>query len=214
VVIGDELVTTPTFMGSEPCHGETGRYAGIRVFDVEQKAGLDLIRSLDDTQRGAAIQYPSIMPDAIPRHLQHFIDGRMQAGAFKDNAILPYAGVRADGFSDAQRQLLRTTIGTYVGWTNDRHADVRMGDVDRHLDETWFAWMGGTGPEDPFYYRIHSQVVLIEFDHHPGVAFDNEAPTHHHIHSIIRTPNGGDYGADLLAQHHERYDHGAGVVGS
>jgi hypothetical protein len=27
-----------------------------------------------------------------------------------------------------------------------------------------------------------------------------------HIHTVIRTPNGGDYGADLLAEHHTRVD--------
>jgi len=26
----------------------------------------------------------------------------------------------------------------------------------------------------------------------------------------VRTPNGGDYGADLLAQHHEQFDHRTG----
>ena len=29
-------------------------------------------------------------------------------------------------------------------------------------------------------------------------------------HTVVRTPNGGDYGADLLRQHHERYDHSGG----
>jgi len=67
--------------------------------------------------------------------------------------------------------------------------------------------MGGTGPTDPFYYRLQSPVVLIEFEHLPGVAFDNPEPSPHHIHTIIRTPNGGDYGADLLAEHHARFDH-------
>jgi hypothetical protein len=52
--------------------------------------------------------------------------------------------------------------------------------------------------------------VLIEFDHHPGIVFDNLTPSPHHIHSIIRTPNGGDYGTDLLRQHHERFDHSSG----
>jgi hypothetical protein len=76
-----------------------------------------------------------------------------------------------------------------------------------HLDETWFSWYGGTGEESPFYYRVHSPVILIEFDHHPGVAFDNEVPTRNHVHTVVRTPHGGDYGADLLRQHHERFDH-------
>lgn len=207
VVIGDELVTTPLFMGSEPCAVREGRFAGISVMGDEQRSGLTLMRSLDPVQQATALQYASIMPDQIPRHLQHFIDGRMQAGAFKDNVVLPYCGVRADGFSDRQRRLLRDTIATYVGWTNEPHAAVKMRDVDATLDETWFSWMGGTGPEDPFYYRVHSPVVLIEFDHHPGVVFDNKEPSHHHVHSIIRTPNGGDYGHDLLGDHLDEFDH-------
>ena len=62
----------------------------------------------------------------------------------------------------------------------------------------------------PFYYRIHSPVVLVEFDQHAGVIFDNAEPSSHHIHTIIRTPNGGDYGLDLLAQHHAGVDHSTG----
>jgi fructose-1,6-bisphosphatase/inositol monophosphatase family enzyme len=38
-------------------------------------------------------------------------------------------------------------------------------------------------------------------------AFDNEVPSRHHVHTVVRTPNGGDYGADLLRQHHEQFDH-------
>ncbi len=58
-----------------------------------------------------------------------------------------------------------------------------------------------------FYYRVHSPVVLIEYDHHPGVVFDNDIPSPNHVHTVVRAPNGGDYGADLIRQHHERYDH-------
>jgi hypothetical protein len=32
-VLGDQLVMTPSFMGSEPCVGRTDKYAGIRMFD-------------------------------------------------------------------------------------------------------------------------------------------------------------------------------------
>lgn len=210
LVLGDELVLTPTFMGSEPCKVTSGPFAGIEVFAPEQQVGLDLIRSLDPKQHETAVLYPSIMPGTLPKHLEHWIDGRMQAGAFKDNLVLPYQGLRADALSDGQRRLLRNAVGTYLGWGRDDHAAVRAAEVDAHLDETWFSWFGGTGDEDPFYYRIHSPVVLIEFDHHPGVVFDNEEPTHHHIHTILRTPNNGDYGYDLLAQHHAEFDHSHG----
>ena len=139
--------------------------------------------------------------------LQNRFDGRMIAGAFHDNVVAPYQGVAGSGMTDAQRRVLLALAGTYVGWAGDRHAEVRMTEVAAHLDETWFSWYGGTGDESPFYYRVHSPVILIEFDHHPGVAFDNEVPSRHHVHTVVRTPNGGDYGADLLRQHHEQFDH-------
>jgi Protein of unknown function (DUF3500) len=45
-------------------------------------------------------------------------------------------------------------------------------------------------------------VVLIEFDHLNGVAFNNDEPSRNHIHTVVRTPNGNDYGKDLLRQHY------------
>ena len=210
-VLGDEIVMTPTFMGSEPCKVTSGHLAGTEVFAPELQVGMDLVRSLDASQRGAAVLYSSIMPGTLPKHLENWIDQRMQAGAFKDNAVLPYQGLRADRLSDVQRTLLRKAVGVYVGWSRDDHATVRTAEVDAHLDDTWFSWLGGSGDSDPFYYRIQSPVVLIEFDCHPGVAFDNDEPSRHHIHTILRTPNGGDYGTDLLARHHAEFDHAQGV---
>jgi hypothetical protein len=209
-ILGDQLVFTPSFMGSEPCRIAHGPLAGTEVFVPEARAGLALVRSLDAGQAGKAVLRASILPDDLPPELKHPVDGRTAAGAFKDNAVIPYAGVRADALSDGQRRLLVSLIGTYVSWARDGHAAVKMSEVEAHLNETHFAWMGGTGDEGPFYYRVHSPVVLIEFDHHPGIVFDNLAPSHHHVHTIIRTPNGGDYGADLLRQHHERFDHSSG----
>jgi hypothetical protein len=210
-IIGDQLVLTPSFMGSEPCHVFDGPLAGTMVFCAEERAGLELIRSLDDQQVARAVLRSSIHPDDLPRELQHPFDGRMQAGAFRDNAVVPFAGVCASDLTDAQRRRLRALVAAYVGWAAEGHCGVKMREVDQHLDETYFAWMGAVADDGPFYYRAHSPVVLIEFDHHPGVAFDNVVPSRNHIHTLVRTPNGGDYGVDLLRQHHERFDHSTGT---
>ena len=55
-----------------------------------------------------------------------------------------------------------------------------------------------------FYYRIHSPVILIEFDHQTPVALKArgaERPAR--SHQVVRTPNGNDYGKDLLRQHYD-----------
>jgi hypothetical protein len=85
-----------------------------------------------------------------------------------------------------------------------------MAEAEAHLEATYFAWMGATGDEGPFYHRILSSVVMIEFDHREGVIFDSVVPSRNHVHTVIRTPNGGDYGVDLLRQHYEQFDHSKG----
>jgi hypothetical protein len=67
-----------------------------------------------------------------------------------------------------------------------------------HLDETWFCWIGGSGDEDPFYFRIQSPVFLAEYEHHAGIVLTNQEPAKFHTHTIVRTPNGNDYGAALV----------------
>ena len=214
VVVDGRVVTTPTFMGAEPWRVHHGPYAGISLFDPEEALGLDLIRSFDPGQRARATIYPSLHPDEIPIHLQNLFDGRIAARAFHDNLVAPYQGVPGSGMTDAQRRLLLALAGTYIGWNAPDHAAVRHTEIEAHLDETWFSWYGGTDDVAPFYYRVHSPVILIEFDHHPGVAFDNEVPSRDHVHTVVRTPNGGDYGTDLLRLHHEQFDHGEGEHGA
>jgi hypothetical protein len=46
---------------------------------------------------------------------------------------------------------------------------------------------------------------MIEFDHHKGVLLNNETPQRFHVHTIVCTPNGNDYGMDLLRLHYEMH---------
>jgi fructose-1,6-bisphosphatase/inositol monophosphatase family enzyme len=210
VVFDGRIVMTPTFMGCEPRRINLGPLAGLSLFDPEEQLGLDLIRALEPPQRQRAIIHPSLHPDEISPSLQNMFDGRMQAGAFHDNLVAPNQGVPGTDMSDAQRRVLLALMDTYVDWQGEGHADVKRAEVVSHLDDTWFSWYGGFDDDAPFYYRVHSPVILIEFDHHPGVVFDNEVPSRHHVHTVVRTPNGGDYGADLLSQHYAQFDHSGG----
>ena len=193
-VLGDQVVMTPLFMGSEPVAAESGKYAGTRVFEVEERDGLALMRSLTSEQRRRAT-----VSDKLP--------GELFTAAFRDNLELKYEGVRYEELSSAQQSRLVDLIETYVGRMRAGHAGVKMQEVKEHLAETYFAWMGGCEDDSVFYYRLHSPVILIEFDHQAGIAFDNNEPTRNHIHTVVRTPNGNDYGMDLLRQHHEQFDH-------
>ena len=89
----------------------------------------------------------------------------------------------------------------------DGHARVKMEEVAEQINNTWFAWQGGVEDNAVFYYRIHSPVLLIEFDHQGpiGVPDTRRKATRNHIHTVVRTPNGNDYGKDLLRQHLKKH---------
>jgi hypothetical protein len=193
-VLGDQIVMTPMFLGSEPVAADEGPYAGTRVFQAEEQGGLALMRALTSEQRRRAT-------------IAAELPGELFTAAFRDNLELKYEGIRGDVLSSGQQRLLLDVLETYVGRIRSGHAAVRLDEVKRHFAETHFAWMGGADEDSVFYYRIHSPVILIEFDHQRGIAFDNDAPSRHHIHTVVRTPNGNDYGRDLLRQHHARFDH-------
>ena len=193
-VLGDQVVMTPTFMGSEPVSATTGRYAGTTVLQNEQDAGFAFMQSLSEEQRRAAV-----LPVEKTR-------GNAQAQAFRDNLVLDYAGIRGGDLTASQKRGLLDLIAVYVGNMTEGHARVRMEEVARHVDDTYFAWIGETGPEAVFYYRIQSPVILIEFDHQGPIALPGpRVPGRQHIHSVVRTPNGNDYGKDLLRQHYEAH---------
>ena len=204
-VLGDQVVMTPTFMGSEPT---SATYNGekITLFKKETKAGLTLLRSLTDAQRKKVISSESKAGD------------NLKAGAGQDNLKLAFQGLAASGFTDTQKSDLLDLVRVYVGNMDDGHADVKMQEVEDHIDDTYFYWIGETKDSSAFYYRVHSPVVLIEYDAQSPLAYGNKdssgnggggmggpngTPTQQHIHTIIRTPNGGDYGVDLLKLHLE-----------
>jgi hypothetical protein len=197
-VLGDQLVMTPTFLGSEPVSADRGPHAGIRVFGAEEGRGLALMRALAPEQQARAT-----IGQTLPIELF--------TAAFRDNVRMAYAGIRFGDLSRAQQDGLVDLLGVYVGRMRPGHAAVRMDEVRRHLDDTWFAWMGGTDEASVFYYRIHNPVILVEFDHQRGIALDNDEPSRDHIHTVVRTPNGNDYGTDLLRQHYAQFDHSRGV---
>jgi len=201
-VLGDQVVMSPLFSGSEPVVAGFGKYKGTSILQNEQNQALALVNALDERGRAKAILKFSKTGD------------ENLAEAWKDNVVIDYAGIRATELPEAQLQQLVGVIGLYVGNMDDGHAHVKMKEVLQHMDRTYFAWIGKTEPGSVFYYRIQSPVVLIEFDHQKPVGMrhllDPSVPSTEHVHTVLRTPNGNDYGKDLLRQHYERAHSSAG----
>jgi Protein of unknown function (DUF3500) len=199
-VLGDQVVMTPLFVGSEPVIAHSGKFKGVEILKDEQSKALTFINALTEPQRKKAILETSKTSN------------NCLAQAFKDNLVLDYAGLKASELASPQKDQLIGLVAEYVRNMDDGHARVKMDEVRQHLDNTWFAWIGGTDPKSVFYYRIQSPVILIEFDHQQPVglrhlAADPKAPNREHIHAVVRTPNGNDYGKDLLRQHYQQHPH-------
>lgn len=190
-VLGDQIVLTPHLVGAEPMVAESGIYAGTRVLKEEEAVGLALMNALTPAQRAQAT-----IGEALPRELF--------TAAPWDNYVMKYEGLRCDALDAAQKEKLLDIVRLYAGRMPSGHAEAKVAEIERHLADTWFAWIGPVDDENPFYYRVHSPVTLIEFVHQRGIAFDNEEPTRNHAHGLIRTPNGNDYGRILLREHQVR----------
>ena len=204
LVINGQMVLSPVFMGAEPNYADTGQFAGVRIFQDEEHVGLDLIRMLSHEQRAQAIvRHSNLGPDQPPGRW-HRADQLHFGGAFQDNRVVPYEGVDVAGFSAAQKKRLMDLVNAYLMPLPEGPRKARMEEVERHLDDTHFCWIGGTAEDSTFYYRIQSPVVFIEFDQHAGVYLTNPKPEKFHIHTIVRTPNGNDYGMDLLKMHYSQ----------
>lgn len=198
-VLGDQVVMTPTFLGAEPAVARTGKYAGNEVLQTEQDAGLAFMQSLSlNHQKRATLDSRKPADNMI-------------AAAHSDNLVLDFAGLKGGELDESRQAALLDLIALYVSNMREGHASVRMNEVRAHIDNTWFAWVGGKSDDSVFYYRIHSPVILIEFDHQRPIGttmlHEKEVPTRDHIHVVIRTPNGNDYGKDLLGQHLANHDH-------
>ncbi|MFF7984391.1 DUF3500 domain-containing protein [Streptomyces sp. NPDC007901] len=194
-VLGDQVVMSPCFWGSEPTSmeidGET-----VTVCHEEVLASLAFVNSLTTDQQTVAIVSATKSSES------------MKAGAFSDNTVQAYEGLRGNALTRVQKQQLLGIVEAFVDRARADAAKVRMAEVRAHLDDTYVTWAGGTGADDAFYVRVHSPVVWVEVDcQAPGplrgaYGGTEGVPTQMHVHSIIRTPNGNDYGKELLRQHY------------
>jgi hypothetical protein len=197
---GDQVVMTPVFAGSEPVIARDGKYQGTLVLQGEQDRGLALVNALPEVLQKVAILSGTKTTAASV------------AEAFHDNVDLNYEGVHASSLPEPLKQQLIDLIALHVSAMDTGHARVKMEEVKKYINRTTFAWIGQRQQDSVFYYRIQSPVIMIEFDHQPPFALRTPGgsllPQHDHIHTVVRTPNGNDYGKDLLRQHYAQYPHG------
>ncbi|PSK42991.1 D-tyrosyl-tRNA(Tyr) deacylase [Elsinoe australis] len=189
-----QIFLTPWFTGAEPNEIDTGPYAGTTILNREAALGLELMQSLPAPLRAKAQTYALLHDPAMPPGRWNKDDQRHLCGAYRDNRVVPYEGVVYADLSPQQQSLVSQILEEYLLYLPSKARQMRLDHALSFPEETYFSWIGGYGDEDPFYYRIQNPVVIVEFDHHSGVFLANQEPKKFHIHTLLRTPNAGDYG--------------------
>jgi hypothetical protein len=200
LVVQGRMAVGPVFLGAEPDGIDEGPLAGGGHFDERIRLAHLIMERLTPEQRAQAIAFEQMVDPAMPAGRVHPGDERHLAGAFQDNRVIAFEGIPAAGLSRSAREAVLAFCEEFVSLLPEGPRCARMREVAEHLDETWVSWIGGWQPGEVFYVRVQSPVIIAELDHHCGVFLDYDTPKTFHIHTVLRTPHGNDYGRAWVRQ--------------
>jgi hypothetical protein len=198
------ISATPMALGQQPTE-----YDGILkpLADDEQLA-FDLLHTLNDSQRAQAIIHNTAPPDFVTRQVP-------KVGAYEypdhydlgmpdytitdsDRAALKLTreqpnGINATQLDATQQNILWALINCYLDRLPPEIATTHQQHLHhRGLDNIHFAWAGAQQRGAPHYFRVHTDLHLIEAVNAVGGG--------NHLHTALRDLN-NDFGHNLLSQH-------------
>ena len=185
VVAGEATASTPLFLGANPHRVPSGPREGLRALGREEDLARTLLESLDEEQRDMAV-----IGDEAPRDIFSSNQPRLERQVPR--------GVPASALNPEQRELLDALIEEYASNVPPDLADKRRAQVKAAGNAIHFAWMGPAEVGAPHYYRVQAPDFVIEYDNVQNAA--------NHSHTVWRDFD-GDFGRDLLAEHHRDYEH-------
>lgn len=179
---GDQAIaTTPGFFGANPAQVKKGPKQGLRVLAAEEDEARRLLDLLDERQRATVVIDSRSYGDVVTRNADKV-------------SPLETGGLTAGTMTQAQRAQLRQLIDVYADSLEPGLKAARLARVDEgDFNATRFAWAGATERGKPHYYRVQGAKFLIEYDASQGDG--------NHIHTVWRDFD-GDFGRDLLREHH------------
>lgn len=201
LVVEGRMSLSPVFLGAEPDQIDEGPHAADgSPFAPRIQPAVELMALLPGGQRRETVVYEQMVDPAMPPGRVHPGDERHLAGAFQDNRAIPFEGTRVADMPAEAQLLVLALAEEFSALLPAGPRAARMREIEAHLEETWFCWIGGHQPGDVFYYRIQSPVIIAELDHHCGVFLDYHEPKPFHIHTVLRTPHANDYGRSWVRQ--------------
>jgi len=180
--ISDKKVSmTPRFLGASPALVPSGKNKGKRTLAKEDDMGLDLINSMDSSQRELAIF-------STEPYYEIVTSNATEVGPLSE------VGIKLGELNKSQQAHLNSLIMEYLSAMPETLAAKRLQQIENEdFEEIRFGWAGATTSGKGHYYRIQGKSFLIEFD--------NTLNNANHIHTVWRDFD-GDFGKDLIKEHY------------
>jgi hypothetical protein len=176
LVNGQSFSVTPSFWGASPVRVSNGKYAGLELFEQEQKLSLKLVKSLSSSQKQQAKVGSGNGPEAV---------FRVSRDEYKNLPGIPFLEL-SEGQQNWLEQIVLLFAEKYrpaiVEQINNRK---KIFDPSTLRFSYAFSSRGYIS-----YFCIITSEYLIEFDNQGG----------NHIHSVWRDFD-GDFGRSLVTDH-------------
>jgi hypothetical protein len=180
------LSVTPSFWGASPAELPTGALAGFRNLRGSHEAGLALINALDENQRAIAIEDGDPPFDILSGNLNRPTE------SWDEWKNLPAQGIAVSSLGATQKDLVQRILDEVVTTHRPEISSAYLAQID--VNELRFVWFGGSNDGEAHYYRLEGPDFFFEYD-----LVQNDG---NHVHAVWRSKT-GDFGADLLLQHHQ-----------
>ena len=163
---GQQVVSTPSFFGSNPAEVKQGPRRGLRVLATEEDLGRQLVQSLSPPQRSAAIVASNALRDIL------------NDPARRAQSLDP-PGLPAHQMTDQQKEILEQLVKEYVFRLRPELAAEDLKRITQAgFDKLHFAWAGSVEAGQGHYYRVQGPTFILEFDN-----TQNDA---NHVHCVWR----------------------------
>lgn len=180
-----EVSVTPAFFGASPAKIPNGVLAGFRNQRGTHEAGLALINAMDTSQQAVAIVAGDPPNDILSGHLN------VPMESWEDWKNLPAQGIQVSRLNAVQKDLVQRILAEVVTTYRPEISSAYLQQID--VNDLRFVWFGGTNDGEAHYYRLEGPDFFFEYDLVQGMG--------NHVHAVWRSKS-GDFGGDLLKQHH------------
>jgi hypothetical protein len=187
-VTGEVVAQTPAFMGSNPAIVPSGPQKGKQILKQEADLGFALLNSFSAEQL-KKVMIAEVAPNEI-------VTSNTRKAMLKNPEGILYWEM-----APAQQKLFDQLLQVYLNNYQKDLAQALRSKVNKAgMDKMYFAWAGSKEPAigKAHYYRLHSPVILIEYD--------NSQNNANHVHTVIRDLT-NDFGEDALNAHYQQHSH-------